>query len=34
MALAEDGGGAGEACGLRTVRRRHLRRSFGGYRYH
>ncbi|WP_053171436.1 RDD family protein [Streptomyces sp. SBT349] len=26
MLLLEDGGGVGEACGLRTVRRRHLRR--------
>lgn len=26
MMLAEDGGGVGEACGLRTVRRRDLRR--------
>ncbi|MGP4114930.1 RDD family protein [Streptomyces sp. 4N509B] len=26
MMMAEEGGGVGEACGLRTVRRRHLRR--------
>ncbi|WP_129842060.1 RDD family protein [Streptomyces sp. RFCAC02] len=33
MALIEDGGGVGEACSLRTVRRRDLRRyAGGGYR--
>jgi uncharacterized RDD family membrane protein YckC len=37
MALAEDGGGVGQACGVRTVRRRHLRQLrhyAGGHGYH